>query len=410
MARIAQRLTDKNIQNAQPKLKDYKLYDGEGLQLLIRATGKKVWQYPYKFRNKTTIYTIGEYKKNKPGSIGLAQARTIKHEVKNLLEQGTDPNEHKSLQRAVGELDTTFESLGLEWHSKGTWVPKHAKNILRSLENDVFSFIGNKQITEITRRDIVSILAKVEKREAYDVARRICQRCEAIFDYAMDKGVCDSNPASGRAKTVKSPRRKNRPHLKENQVGEFLVKLDDYHGKNYVRLAMKLLVLTFVRPGELRKARWEEFDLENALWSIPAKRMKMKRDHKVPLSKQAIAILEELRVVTGKGDFLFPGLRSPHKPISDVTLLKVLKIMGYVGNKKIVPHGFRHTASTILNEHQHNYDAIERQLSHVEKNSVRRAYNHAEYMEQRQTMMQWYADYLEGLMQTYLIKFGTNQN
>lgn len=405
MPKITQRLTDKKIANEKPDNKDRKLCDGEGLYLLIRKSGSKVWQYPYKQNGKRTVYTIGHFtKKGDPRHVSLQEARYKRHEVRALLDQGVDPNEHKALQRQAGEEETTFEALAREWHGKGTWVPKHAKNILKSLEDDVFPFIGNKQITDVTARNIVQIVEKVEARQAFDVAKRVCQRCEAIFEYSIGKALCEMNPASGRAKSVEAPERKNRPHLKEDQMGEFLAKLEDYHGKNYVRLAMKILVLTFVRPGELRGARWEEFDFDQALWSIPAERMKMKRDHKVPLSKQVMALLQELKAVTGKSDYLFPSLRSPHKPISDVTLLKVLKIMGYVEDKKIVPHGFRHTASTILNEHQHHYDAIERQLAHVEKNSVRRAYNHAEYMPQRQKMMQWYADHLDALKQAYLNK------
>lgn len=406
MARIVKPLTYTDIERAYPKATDYRLYDGQGLQLLVRTTGKKVWQYPYSFRDKKSIFTIGEYGRAKPGSVGLKEARIKRHEIRALLDDGIDPNFWKKerVRGKEGQENTTFEALAREWHGKGTWVPKHAKNILKSLEDNVFPYIGNKQITDVTARDIVQIVEKVEARQAYDVAKRICQRCEAIFEYSIGKALCEMNPASGRAKSVEAPERKNRPHLKETQMGEFLVKLDDYHGKNYVRLAMKMLVLTFVRPGELRGARWEEFDFDKALWSIPAERMKMKRDHKVPLSKQVMVLLKELKTMTGKSDYLFPSLRSPHKPISDVTLLKVLKIMGYVEDKKIVPHGFRHTASTILNEHDFNFDHIEKQLAHLQKNKVRGVYNHAEYIPQRQKMMQWYADHVESLQQAYLTK------
>ena len=401
MPKVAKRLSDKQVENAKPKNKNYKLCDGEGLYLLVRKSGSKVWQYPYKHNGKRTVFTIGSYhKKGQPGHVSLQDARYKRHEVRSMLDESVDPNEHKSAQREAADQETTFEALGREWHSKGVWSPKHAKHVLKSLEADAFPIIGSKQITEITRQDIVIVLEKVEARGAYDVAKRICQRCEAVFDYALGKGLCEDNPAAGRARFIKTPKRQNRPHLKENQVGEFLSKLDDYHGKDYVRLGMKMLAYTFVRPGELRNARWDEIDFQKSLWSIPAERMKMDREHWVFLSDQVLAILEELRPITGKSDFLFPGIRSPHKPISDVTLLKLVKILGYEGEKKIVPHGFRHTASTILNEYRFDYDVIERQLAHVQKNSVRRAYNHAEYEPQRRKMMQWYADHLDGLKAT----------
>lgn len=404
MPKIVKRLSDKQVESAKAKKQNYKMCDGEGLYLLVRKSGSKVWQYPYKRNGKRTVFTIGSYlKKGQPGHISLQDARYKRHEVRALLEEGIDPNEHKSAQSEAGDKETTFEALGREWHSKGTWVPKHAKNILKSLEDDVFPIIGSKQITDITRHDIVIVLEAIEARSAHDVAKRICQRCEAIFDYALGKGLCEDNPASGRAKFIKKPKRENRPHLKEGQVGEFLTKLDSYHGKDYVRLAMKMLAYTFVRPGELRNAKWDEFDFKKALWSIPAERMKMDREHWVFLSDQVLAILEELKPITGKSDFLFPGIRSPHKPISDVTLLKLVKILGYEGDKKIVPHGFRHTASTILNENRFHFDVIERQLAHVQKNSVRRTYNHAEYEPQRREMMQWYADHLDELRTGYTL-------
>lgn len=404
MARRVVRLTDKEIENSKPESKDYRLYDGEGLQLLIRASGTKVWQYPYTFKDKKTICTLGEYHKNKPGALGIKEARLKRHEIRALLNQGIDPNAFKKacIDRVVGGVpETTFEALGREWHSKGTWEAKHAKNILKSLESDVFPLIGSKQITNISRKDIIAVLEGVESRAAYDVAKRICQRCEAIFDYAITKGVCDDNPALGRSKIISRPKTKSRPHFSESELPEFLYKLSSYHGRDYVKMAMHLLVLTFMRPGELRHARWLDVNFEKAVIKIPADRMKMNRDHIVPLSRQSCEILLELQKITGKNELLFPGVKNNGKPISDVTLTKVLQVMGYVAERKVVPHGFRHTASTILNENRFNSDWIERQLAHVEKNGVRRAYNHAEYIDGRKSMMQWYADHLDMLLKKY---------
>lgn len=395
-------ITDQEVDNYKPSDKDCKIPVGEGLYILVRKNGAKVWQYPYRYNGKATIFTIGKYQKGKPGHVGLKAARMKRYEVRALLDQGIDPNKHKNAYKAEQDQSTTFETIAREWHSKGAWVPKHAKNILQSLVCDVFPAIGAKDISMVTRLDIAKILEGIEKREAYDVAKRVCQRCEGIFDYAISKGICNDNPATGRAKFVKTIKRQNRPHLKEGQLGEFLYKLDSYHGRDYIRLAMNILALTFVRPGELRNAVWEEFDFEKKVWTIPAERMKMKREHRVPLSEQVILLLNELRGITGRSDYLFPSVRSPRKPISDVTLLKLLKIMGYEGSNKIVPHGFRHTASTILNEKRFHYDIVERQLAHEDKNSIRGTYNHAEYWEDRAKMVQWYADFLDELKLEYM--------
>lgn len=397
MARRVVRLTDKEVENAKPREKDYRLYDGDGLQLLIRISGTKVWQYPYAFKDKKTIYTIGEYHKSKPGAFTIKQAREKRHEIRALLDQGEDPNvlKHQLMHGVEGKKETTFEAIGREWHGKGTWVKKHKKNILKCLETDVFPIIGCKQMTEVTRQDIIAVLDGVQGRGAYDVAKRVCQRCEAIFDYAITKGICEDNPALGRSRYIQRPKTQNRPHLREYELPDFLKKLSQYHGRDYIKAAMQLLVLTFLRPGELRNLQWADVDFENKLIKIPAERMKMDRDHFVPLSNQAIVLLHELEDMTGNNALLFPSVKNNGKPISDVTLTKVLQVMGYVGENKIVPHGFRHTASTILNEKGFNADWVERQLAHVEKNKIRGIYNHAKYLAGRAEMMQWWADYLD---------------
>jgi integrase len=221
------------------------------------------------------------------------------------------------------------------------------------------------------------------------------QRCVAIFDYAIAKHLCEFNPAIGRAKFLKKQATNHRPSLKADQLPEYLQKLEAYSGKT-VKLALKLLLLTFVRPGEVRGGRWEEIDEEKAEWRIPAERMKMNRPHVVPLSQQALEVIKELRALTGKGKLMFPGTCHVTKEISDVTLLKALKLMGYQGEKKIVPHGMRHTASTILHESGFKTEVVEAQMAHIDRNKVRAAYNHAQYFEERKQMMQWWGDYLEG--------------
>lgn len=392
MPKINRKLTDTEIRNAKPKDKDYKLYDEGGLRLLVRKTGTKVWQYPYTLHGKANVYTVGQYPLT-----GAADARKLRDEAKILVQQGLDPNKDKKDRYWANMPDTelAFEKIAREWHSKQIWDKKHASNIIRTLEVDVFPKIGKKPINEVNAQDILRILRAIEERGALDVAKRINQRCTAIFDYAIVKGICDNNPATGRARIIQNRKVKHRPHLKEEQLPEFLKALENYHGSKKVKLAMKFLMLTFVRPGELRNARWDEINEEKAEWLIPAERMKMERPHLVPISSQALNVLEELKAITGKSQLLFPSSKKPNTPISDVTLTKVLIILGYTGDRKVVPHGMRATASTILNEKgQFRPDVIERQLAHVEKNKVRAAYHHSEYLDERKSLMQWWGTYL----------------
>jgi integrase len=392
MPKVNRKLTEAEIKNAKPKQKAYKLYDEGGLYLLVRPTGTKAWQFPYRLDDKYNTHSIGQYPE-----IGSAEARKRRDEAKALIRQGHDPNRAKELKRRenIGVKEKTFEFLAREWFEKQPWVEKHRKNIVRTFEKDVFPDIGMLQIEKIVPRDVILILERIERRDAPDVAKRMGQHITRVFEHAINKGLCDYNPAQGRASIIATRKVQHRQFLKEADLPEFLNKLEDYRGGKLVQLAIKLLVITFVRPGELREARWEQIDERAGLWRIPAEQMKMDRDHTVPLSRQAMEIIAELRGISGKSALLFPGSRGGHKPISDVTLLKAFQIMGYVGEKKVVPSGMRSTASTILNERGFNSDAIERQLAHVEKNKVRAAYNHSEYLEERVKMMQWYSDFID---------------
>jgi integrase len=390
MPKVIPELRDTQIRNAKPKQRAYKLYDSQGLHLLVRPTGTKVWQLPYRLYGKYNVYTFGKYP-----DLSAVEARKQRDDIKKQLKAGEDPNRlKKTLKAQAGRIETTFEFIGREWHSKQKWDAKHAQNILRTLEADVFPKVGHKQINKVTGPDVVDVLNDIEARGALDVAHRVGQRCVAIFDYAIAKHLCEFNPAMGRTRMLKKLETKHRPGLKVDQLPEYLKKLDNYSGGKKVQLAMKLLLLTFVRPGELRGGRWTEIDVEKAEWKIPAERMKMKRPHVVPLSRQALAIIKELRAITGNRELMFPGERNPKQEISDVTLLKALQIMGYVGERKIVPHGMRHTASTILHENKFKTEVVETQMAHVDKNKVRAAYNHAEYLEERKQMMQWWGDFL----------------
>jgi integrase len=392
MPRMIARLPETTIRNAKPKAKNYKLVDEGGLRVLVRTSGTKIWQYHYQFMGKWKTLTLGQYP-----LLGMADARKARDQAKTLLQDGMDPGEHKKAEKLKREYEhkNSFEALAREWHSKQNWVQKHADNILSRLEEDVFPYIRHKPINKITRQEVLQALQHIEARGALDVAKRNARYCSAIFEYALIKGLCENNPATNLSKILKSRPVKHRPFLREKQIPDFLRKLKTYHGNPIVRLALEFLMLTFVRPGELRGARWEEIDEKAALWIIPAERMKMSREHIVPLSRQALAILAEIRKISGDSPILFPGKKNFKTPISDVTMLKAIKILGYHG--KISPHGARATASTLLNEKGFRWDAVERQLAHLEGNKIRGAYNHAEYLKECRIMMQWYADHLEKL-------------
>jgi integrase len=392
MPRINRKLTETEIRNAKPKDKDYKLYDDGGLRLLVRTSGTKVWQYPYKLQDKYNIYTIGQYP-----DIGSADARKLRDEARKLIKDGIAPNEQKKAiaLKAQYESRNSFHALATEWHSKQLWAKKHAASILRRLEVDVFPEIGHKPIAKVTRLDVLQALQKIEKRGSLDVAKRVNQYCASIFDYALVLGLCEMNLAIGLSKAIKAHQTTHRAYLKEKELPDFLAKLEAYRGRTLIRLALKLLVHTFVRPGELRGARWDEIEEAKSEWRIVPERMKMKREHIVPLSSQALGIIRQIRAISGGCALLFPGVKSIHKPISDVTLLKAIQILGYGG--KATPHGMRATASTILNENGFKPDVIERQLAHIEQNKVRAAYHHAEYLAERREMMQWWGNYLESM-------------
>ena len=391
MARAKQKLTDTEIRNAKPKSKPYKIYDTEGLRLLIRPSGTKVWQYPYKLHGKSNIYTIGKF-----GEISSAEARKRRDEARVLIQKGIAPIEQKMGHTLSDDDRNSFGAIAREWLGKQIWVPKHHSNITRQLTADVFATLGTRPIRGVTRQELLTALQRIEDRDALDVAKRTAQHLVKIFDYAMIKGQCESNPATELSKIIKPRKTKHRPHVKEAQLPDFLPKLEAYRGSELVKLAMKLLMLTMLRPGELRGALWSDISWEKAELRIPAERMKMRIEHIVPLSKQALAVLEALKPISGKSEMLFPG-QDGTKPISDVTLTKCLIILGY-GNGVATSHGMRATASTILNERSFNRDWIECQLAHKPKDKSRTSYNHAEYLSDRRKMLEWYGDFLEKII------------
>jgi integrase len=388
-------LTDIIIRNTKEKEKQYKLLDEKGLHLLIHPNGSKYWRLRYRFANKENMLALGVYPE-----ISLKEARDKRDEVRKLIREGINPSEHRK-QIKLQQITTTqssFEVISREWHvsQKSGWTEKHAINVLKRLEADIFPLIGLRPIKEIKPIELLAAIKNIEKRGAIDVAKRALQTCGQIFRYAVIHGKTEYDITTGLRDGLSKPeKQKHFASLSEKDLPEFLRKLENYDGDLQTKLALKLLIITFVRTTELRGAKWEEFDLGKKEWHIPAERMKMREPHIVPLSKQALTILEELKSINGHREHLFPNRNKPLTFISENTMLYAIYRMGY--HSRTTAHGFRATASTILNEHNFNSDVIELQLSHAQRNKVRASYNFATKLPDRHKMMQWWPDYLEKL-------------
>jgi len=385
-------LTDVALRNAKPKDKPQKITDGDGMYLYVHPNGGKYWRLQYRFAGKQKVLALGVYPE-----VSLADARERRAQARKVLAAGNDPGEVKkeSKRLAIINNENTFEAIARKWHQsrKLGWSENYAGKVMTSLEQDVFPKIGNRPIADIFAPELLSMLRIVESRGALETAHRVKQNCGQIFMYAIASGLAERNPATDLKMALKTPKREHYSHLKAEELPEFLQKLESYDGAHQTKLAIKLLLLTFVRTTELRGALWSEIDWKKEEWRIPAERMKMKEQHIVPLSKQSIAVLRELQTHTGQWPHVFANQHKPAIIMSDNTILFALYRMGY--HSRATGHGFRATASTILNEHGFLSDHIERQLAHAERNKIRASYNHAEYLQDRRKMMQWWADYLD---------------
>ena len=316
-----------------------------------------------------------------------------------MLAAGNDPGEVKQEEKQAKllALSNSFEALALEGHEhkRLNWSRSYAEDILEYLRKDVFPFIGKRAIAEIKAAEMLAVLRKMEQRGVLDKLKKTRQACRQILTYAVITGRAEHNPVTDLAGALKAPKQKHFPHLLTDEIGAFLRALNDYSGSRVTQYATRLLMLTGTRTIELRAAEWHEFDLNKGIWQIPADRMKMRRPHVVPLSSQAKQLLEEIHQITGRGRYVFPGRNDSGKTMSEASINQVIKRIGYDG--KATGHGFRHTMSTILHEQGYNTAWIETQLAHVDKNSIRGTYNHAQYLDGRREMLQWYADYLDHL-------------
>lgn len=394
MPRKVTPLTDSAIKAAKPLDKPHKLTDGQGLYLEVMPGGSKLWRLKYRYGDKEKRLALGAYP-----DVPLQKARQRRAEAREQLANGIDPGEQKKAakqaQRAEG---LTFEVLAREWYTYNAprWAESTAYKAKLYLENDLIPSIGSRPVAGITRPDLVWLVRKVEARGTLNAAGKIRQWLHQIFRYGLAKGVVDNNPATD-LDVVAAPAKaaRHHPHVPLAELPELLERLETTRLNNLTRWAIRLLILTAVRPGELRAAPWAEFDLDAATWTIPKERMKARRPHLVPLPRQAVAILRQLQEITGGYTLLFPGQQNAERPMSENTINKALRLMGYEGRQ--TGHGFRHLLSTELNGRGYNRDWIERQLAHGDNDEIRDTYNHATYLEQRREMMQAWADSVDAL-------------
>jgi len=408
--------TDVTARTAKPREKEYKLTDSHGLYLLVKPTGSKRWYLKYRFEGKESRVALGAYP-----LVSLAKAREKRDEIRLLLAEGISPNAKKEEVREQQQATlNTFEKVAKDWHSNNKrWSSGHAERVWRDLERNILPTIGARNIADLSTRDLLLPLREVEMSGRLDVASRLQQRITGIMRYAVQSGLIDRNPAQDLAGAITSRKATHRPALPLQKLPDFLQKIECHKGRLLTRLALQLCLNVFIRSSELRFARWKEIDLKKALWTIPAEReaiegvkhshrgSKMRTTHLVPLSHQAIALLEEIRMLSGHSDLVFPGDHHPTKPMSENTINNALRGMGYDTKIEVCGHGFRAMAcSALVESGLWSRDAVEKQMSHQERNGVRAAYIHkAEHLEERKLMVQWWADYLDANANAHITPF-----
>ena len=391
-------LTDQKIKQAKPEAKDYKLSDSKGLFLLVAKTGSKYWRLKYRLFGKEKLLSLGVYPK-----VTLKQARKACNLAKELIDQGIDPSQAKKARKVEQAAAQTnnLESISREWHQQQSkkWSTSYSAKVLRALERDVFPYLGTLPLDQISPPQLLAVFKRIENRGATESAHRVKQITGQVYRYAVATGRAQRDITPDLKGALATHQTKHFPAITEpEKVGKLLCLIDGYEGTSTVRAAMKLAPLVFVRPKELRHAEWPEIDFEKAEWRIPAEKMKMGVDHIVPLSRQAIEILEEQRLLTGHWNgYVFPSARSPRRAMSDNAILSAFRTMG-ITKDEMTGHGFRAMARTILDEVlSERVELIEHQLAHAVKDTLGRAYNRTSHLPERKRMMQRWADYLDDL-------------
>lgn len=415
MPKIIPPLTDVQVRNAKPRDKNYKIFDGGGLYLEVATTGSRIWRLKFRQINgKENRLTFGYYPE-----ITLQNAREMRLEARRLIAKGVDPAQQRndSKRLAADKLANTFEKIAREWYANKvpTWSERTSKNMIQRLEADIFPEIGNKPIGELKHLDVIAALRKIEQRGASEIAHRMKAVCAQIFSYAVQCGLTDRNLVVDMKDVLKTRKASHFAAIDTDDLPAFLGVLEHNEARMFqpTRIALRLMLLVFVRTSELIETPWSEIDLEKGEWIIPWQRMKRGKlavnpdttNHHVCLSRQALALLRELHAITGGSKHLFPNQRDPKKPISNNTLLAVLERMGYKG--RMTGHGFRALAmSTIKERLGYRHEVVDRQLAHAPKDKVASAYDRAQFLQERRKMMQDWADYLDTVAQGKEYQFG----
>lgn len=396
------KLSAKTVENAKPKDKPYKLFDGGGLFLLVQPDGRKYWRLKYRFAGKEKLLAIGVFDDKGKHGVTLAQAREEKIKASRLLADGKDPGLERKQEKLTKQnaAASTFKAVAIEWRDKKaiSWSASNLDKITWLLDKNLTPWLGARPIADISAPELLQVLRKIEDRGAHETAHRAKQVCGQIFRYAIATGRAERDPAADLKDALAKHKTKHHAAITEpKELAVLLRAMDNYSGSLIVRSALKMSSLLFVRPGELRHMEWAEVDFEAATWNIPADKMKMKQPHLVPLCLQALELLNELQPLTGRGKYVFPSERGQSRPMSENTVNVALRTLGYDGNTQTA-HGFRATARTLLDEILgFRPDYIEHQLAHEVKDPNGRAYNRTAHLPARKDMMQTWANYLDGL-------------
>ncbi len=390
-------LNNKTIENAKPRNKQYKLYDSKGLFILIKPNGAKYWRFKYRYANKEKVYAMGVYPE-----VSLKEARELQDELRAKVRKGIDPmSERKVKKRELTfKHKNTFKDIATSWmkEQERRWSKKHYATTRRRLEKNLFPVLGNRPISELSQPEVLDALKKIQDRDAIDLAHRIKYTIGQILRYAVVKGLASRDFTPDLKSALETRPKQHHTRLHHDDLPDFLKALENYDGEPQTAIATKLLLHTLVRTGELRKAKWSEFNIAEKTWRIPAETMKMKTEHIVPLSNQVIELLRQQMQFSGNSIYVFPGRSNLQKCMSENTILGCIKRLGY--QDKTTGHGFRGLGSTTLYENDYPNDWIERQLAHLERNKVRAAYDFAKFLSQRRKMMQWWSNYLDKAAQT----------
>ncbi|WP_323635276.1 tyrosine-type recombinase/integrase [Pectobacterium polaris] len=409
-------LNDSKIRNLKPSAKPFKVSDSHGLYLLVNPGGSRLWYLKYRINRKESRLGLGAYP-----DVSLADARQQRDGIRKLLAQNINPAQQRSAERSTSSPEETFKSVALSWHKiNRAWSENHAARLLASMNNHIFPIIGHLPVTELKTRHFIDLLKGIEKKGLLEVAARTRQHMCNIMRHAVHQELIEHNPAANLDGIIASPIKRHYPALPLEKLPELLARIEDYkQGRELTRLAVSLTLHLFIRSSELRFARWSEIDFRNKIWTIPATReaipgvrysgrgAKMRTPHIVPLSRQSIAILKQIRDISGHQELIFPGDHNPYKPMCENTVNKALRLMGYDTKDEICGHGFRAMAcSALMESGLWAQDAVERQMSHQERNSVRAAYIHkAQYLDARKAMMQWWSDYLDTNREEYVAPY-----